>query len=141
MDNLEAAISFDNEVMEELKKSLEDMKQVDKGLKNDQEKLNAEVKLLQQEVINLKGQATNTATKAELHNGRNNLVIFGAQNKQEIVKILGKLKVKVEEERIEVRPIPNNKTEKPFSMPIRSCLSLKKEYEIRYSRNAKFSDT
>ncbi|KAL3277625.1 hypothetical protein HHI36_012966 [Cryptolaemus montrouzieri] len=89
MDTLEAAISFNNEVNEELKKSLENMK-----------------------------QAANTATMAELHDRRNNLVIFGAQNKQEIVKILGKLEVKVEEEKIEVRPIPNNKTEKPFAMPI-----------------------
>ncbi|KAL3284911.1 hypothetical protein HHI36_019044 [Cryptolaemus montrouzieri] len=107
--NLEEAISFNNEIMEKLKESLDDLRKENRNIKKEQEKQRLETEQLHDEIAEIKGKTTQTATASDLLAIKNNVIIFGINDKQEILKVLDHIGVRVEEENIKVKQLPSKK--------------------------------
>ncbi|KAL3281715.1 hypothetical protein HHI36_004919 [Cryptolaemus montrouzieri] len=56
------------------------------------------------------GPPASAATEAEFHARKNNLIIGGTRDKDEIIEVLNKLEVNVKESDIKIRQISSNKT-------------------------------
>ncbi|KAL3285979.1 hypothetical protein HHI36_000493 [Cryptolaemus montrouzieri] len=101
--NLEEAISFNNEIMEKMKESLDDPKKENRNIKKEQEKQRLEIKQFHDEIAVIKGKTTQTKN-----------IIFGINDEQEILKVLDHIVLKVEKENMKVKRLPSKKPMKPY---------------------------
>ncbi|KAK9877585.1 hypothetical protein WA026_019254 [Henosepilachna vigintioctopunctata] len=112
--DLEHAITFNGDTLEELKRSFDDVRKENRKIKKENEKLKADVQELKVAVSILKSKAVSVALNADLQSRKKNVIILGAQSREEIVKVLNNLETNVVNEYIEVKPIPPKSTMKPF---------------------------
>ncbi|KAL3289763.1 hypothetical protein HHI36_023158, partial [Cryptolaemus montrouzieri] len=58
--NLEEPISFNNEIMEKMKESLDDLRKENRNIKKEQERQRLEIKQLHDEIAEIKGKTIET---------------------------------------------------------------------------------
>ncbi|KAK9884238.1 hypothetical protein WA026_005188, partial [Henosepilachna vigintioctopunctata] len=105
VSDLEIAISFNGNMMEGIKKDLEEIKKENKNLKREHEKLKIEVQSLKNEMAILKNQAVANAVTADFQTRRNNVIMIGLSKTAEVVKVLNKLDINIKDEEIKTRQI------------------------------------
>ncbi|KAK9870482.1 hypothetical protein WA026_008040 [Henosepilachna vigintioctopunctata] len=118
--DLEYAITFNDDTLEEMKKSFYDVRKENRQIKKENEKLRAEVQELKVEVSILKSKAVSVVLNADLQSRKKNVIILGAQSREEIVEVLNNLETNVVNEDIKVKPIPSKSTMKPFVVTFNS---------------------
>lgn len=109
VEDLEAALTFNGGLIEDMRMSLEDIKKENKGLRKQNEKLSNDLSLLQKEVSTLKQKAAVEELAKDIERKKKNIVIVGVENQDEILKVMNSLKVNVTVENINVKQIPTNK--------------------------------
>ncbi|KAK9885553.1 hypothetical protein WA026_012303 [Henosepilachna vigintioctopunctata] len=112
--DLEQAISFNGDTLDELKKNFEDLRKENKCIRKENEKLKLDVQELKIEVSSLKHKAESAAFTADSKSREKNVIIMGRQSKEEIVKVLKTLNSGLNEEDIKVRSIPSKSDMKSF---------------------------
>ncbi|KAK9883225.1 hypothetical protein WA026_001414 [Henosepilachna vigintioctopunctata] len=91
IEGLEEAMSFNNEMVEGMRSSLDELRKENKSIKTKYEKLKIEVQELRQEVTVLKEKNAATDIEADLNSRKRNIIISGVIDKNEIVKVLENL--------------------------------------------------
>ncbi|KAK9871469.1 hypothetical protein WA026_012843, partial [Henosepilachna vigintioctopunctata] len=114
VSDLEIAISFNGNMMEGIKKDLEEIKKENKNLKREHEKLKIEVQSLKNEMAILKNQAVANAVTADFQTRRNNVIMIGLSKTAEVVKVLNKLDINIKDEEIKTRQISSKGHMKPI---------------------------
>ncbi|KAL3265696.1 hypothetical protein HHI36_009899 [Cryptolaemus montrouzieri] len=72
--------------MEKTKESLEEERKEYRNIKKEQEEQRLEIKLLHDEIAEIKEKTTQTTTASDLLARKNNVIIFGVIDEQEILK-------------------------------------------------------
>ncbi|KAK9892385.1 hypothetical protein WA026_019837 [Henosepilachna vigintioctopunctata] len=91
-----------------------DLEQENKCIRKGNVKLKLDAQELKIEVSSLKHKTESAAFTADLKSREKNVILMGAQSKEEIVKVSKNLNSGLDEEDIEVRSIPSKSDMKPF---------------------------
>ncbi|KAK9882248.1 hypothetical protein WA026_019764, partial [Henosepilachna vigintioctopunctata] len=132
IEGLKEAMSFNNEMVEGMRSSLDELRKENKSIKTKYEKLKIEVQELRQEVTVLKERNAATDIEADLNSRKRNIIISGVIDKNEIVKVLENLGIN--DAGIKVKQIPTNKPIKPFVVTFSSEETKRNALQNRKSR-------
>lgn len=114
VEELEKAVTFSNNLVEEMKHSFEEIKRENKQLRKEHDKIKVEVELLHKEVTEMKDKMAINALAKETQERKKNIIVSGLNKKEDVVKVMKKLDVPIDEEELKFKQVLINKERKAF---------------------------
>ncbi|KAK9876522.1 hypothetical protein WA026_013896 [Henosepilachna vigintioctopunctata] len=110
---LEAAVTFNGDVIEEIRTAFDSLKKENQILKRETDKLRMEVEKFKGEFCTIKNQTNASKLAADVSARKKNVIMFGVKDKLEITQVLQKLEISVKQEDVRVKQIPTRKEVNP----------------------------
>lgn len=116
-DTMETSMNFHSEMVDEMHKTLQEMRNENSKLRKENEDMKTTIKQLQNDVLNLQLMNKN---HEEVSQRNKNVVIFGMKEGKDVCKILDKLNVPCQSEDYTIKTIPSKAINKPILVSFKS---------------------